>query len=108
MAVITGASIGIGLAVASALAEEGVNLVMAARQAERLEAEAKNIADRHGVKTVPVSCDVATAGGCQTLIDAVEVVRRGRHPDQQCRDPEATRRSSRRPTRSGSIIGSCM
>ncbi len=72
VAVVTGASIGIGLAVASALAEEGVNLVMAARQAERLEAEAKNIADRHGVKTVPVSCDVATAGGCQTLIDAVE------------------------------------
>ena len=73
VAVVTGASIGIGLAVASALAEEGVNLVMAARQAERLEAEAKNIADRHGVKTVPVSCDVATAGGCQTLIDAVEL-----------------------------------
>ena len=37
-----------------ALAAEGVDLVMAARQAERLEAEAKNVADRHGVKTVPV------------------------------------------------------
>jgi NAD(P)-dependent dehydrogenase (short-subunit alcohol dehydrogenase family) len=70
-AVITGASIGIGLAVANALAEEGVNLVMAARQADRLEAEAKNVADRHGVRTLPVSCDVATAAGCQTLIDAV-------------------------------------
>ena len=65
VAVVTGASIGIGLAVANALAEEGVDLVMAARQADRLEAEAKNVADRHGVKTVPVSCDVATADGCQ-------------------------------------------
>ena len=34
VAVITGASIGIGLAVANALAEEGVNIVMAARQAD--------------------------------------------------------------------------
>ena len=75
VAVITGASIGIGLAVVNALAEEGVDVVMAARRADRLEAEAKNVAERHGVRTVPVSCDVATAAGCQTLIDAVEVVR---------------------------------
>src|SRR5262245_21981168 len=72
VAVVTGASIGIGLAVANALAEEGVNVVMAARRADRLEAEAKNVADRYGVRIVPVSCDVATVAGCQTLIDAVK------------------------------------
>ena len=54
VAVISGASIGIGLAVANALAEEGVNIVMAARQADRLHDEASNVAKAHGVKTVPV------------------------------------------------------
>ena len=44
VAVITGGSIGIGLAVAKALAAEGVHLVLAARQAERLESEATEIA----------------------------------------------------------------
>ena len=40
VAVITGASIGIGLAVAEGLAAEGVHLVMVARQQERLQSEA--------------------------------------------------------------------
>ncbi len=72
VAVITGGSIGIGLAVAKALAAEGVHLVLAARQAERLEAEARDIASAYGVKTVPVVCDVATAAGTATLIDATQ------------------------------------
>ena len=53
VAVITGASIGIGLAVANGLAAEGVHIVLAARQADRLEAEAKSVADRHGVQDRP-------------------------------------------------------
>ena len=38
VALITGASIGIGLAVAEGLAAEGVHIVLAARQPERLKA----------------------------------------------------------------------
>ncbi|MBX3567074.1 MAG: SDR family oxidoreductase [Rhizobiaceae bacterium] len=71
-AVISGASVGIGLAVANALAEEGANVVMAARQADRLNEEAARVAAAHGVKTLPVVCDVATAEGTQALIEAVE------------------------------------
>ena len=70
VAVITGASVGIGLAVAKALAAEGVNIVMAARQADRLEDEARRVAEAHGVKTLAVACDVATAEGCQALVAA--------------------------------------
>jgi 3-oxoacyl-[acyl-carrier protein] reductase len=71
-AVITGGSVGIGLAIANALAEEGVDIVMAARQGDRLKDEAAKIAKAHGVKTTPVICDVATAAGCDALIAATE------------------------------------
>jgi len=67
VAVISGASIGIGLAVANGLAEEGVHIVLAARQADRLEEEARRIAERHGVRTLAVACDVATAEGAAKL-----------------------------------------
>jgi NAD(P)-dependent dehydrogenase (short-subunit alcohol dehydrogenase family) len=44
VAVITGASVGIGLAVAEGLAAEGAHIVMAARQPERLRSEAERVA----------------------------------------------------------------
>ena len=43
VAVITGASSGIGLACAEALAREGVAVVLGARRTERLESEVKRI-----------------------------------------------------------------
>src|SRR5687768_3922894 len=72
VAVITGASIGIGLAIAEGLAAEGVHVVMAARQRERLEAEAKRVAEQYGVRTLPVACDVASASGVAALVAAAE------------------------------------
>jgi len=72
VAVITGASIGIGLAVAHGFAAEGAHVVMAARQGERLSEEAKAVAAKYGVKALPVACDVATPEGAQALIAAVE------------------------------------
>ena len=50
VAVITGGSVGIGLAIAEGLAAEGVNLVLAARGAERVHEEAKRIAEQYGVR----------------------------------------------------------
>jgi len=72
VAVVTGASIGIGLAVADGLAAEGAHIVLAARQADRLEAEAAALASRHGVRTLAVACDVGTPEGTAALIAAVE------------------------------------
>jgi 3-oxoacyl-[acyl-carrier protein] reductase len=72
VAVITGASAGIGLAVADGLAAEGAHVVMAARQRDRLEQEAAHIAERREVRAVPVACDVATALGTADLIAAAE------------------------------------
>jgi NAD(P)-dependent dehydrogenase (short-subunit alcohol dehydrogenase family) len=74
VAVVTGASVGIGLAVADALAGEGVQLVLAARQQERLEAAAADLAARHGVRALAVACDVASAAGVAQLAAATKDV----------------------------------
>jgi 3-oxoacyl-[acyl-carrier protein] reductase len=72
VAVVTGASVGIGFAIAEGLAAEGVNLVLAARQEGRLTLAAEKIAAAHGVKTIAVACDVGTAEGTQKLIAGIE------------------------------------
>ena len=72
VAVVTGASTGIGLAVADGLAAEGVNVVMAARGADRLDGAADRVANTHSVETLPVACDVATADGTAALVAAAE------------------------------------
>jgi len=53
IAVVTGGSTGIGLAIAEGLAAEGVHLVLAARNGERLRAEAARIAENFGTNTIP-------------------------------------------------------
>jgi NAD(P)-dependent dehydrogenase (short-subunit alcohol dehydrogenase family) len=58
-AVITGGSVGIGLAVAHALAAEGVDIAILARDKTRVETEAAGIAKAHGVKAIGISADVS-------------------------------------------------
>lgn len=70
VAVITGGSVGIGLAVAHGLAAEGCDILIAARGGERAETEASAIAAKHGVKAIGVGADVATAEGCNAVIAA--------------------------------------
>jgi 3-oxoacyl-[acyl-carrier protein] reductase len=70
VAVITGASVGIGLAVAEGLAAEGAHIVMAARDGDRLSREAARIGETYSVKTRAVACDVATSAGCERLAEA--------------------------------------
>jgi 3-oxoacyl-[acyl-carrier protein] reductase len=70
LAVITGGSVGIGLAVAKGFAAEGANLLITARGKERVEAEADNIARAFGVTAKGVAADVATAEGCAAVISA--------------------------------------
>ena len=72
VAVITGASVGIGLAISEGLAAEGVNLVMVARQQDRLQQEATRLAERFGIKSLGVAGDVATAAGVGQVIRATQ------------------------------------
>jgi NAD(P)-dependent dehydrogenase (short-subunit alcohol dehydrogenase family) len=72
VAVITGASVGIGLAVGEGLAAEGAHIVMAARDGDRLSREAVRIGAKYGVKTRAIACDVATSAGCELLAEAAK------------------------------------
>jgi NAD(P)-dependent dehydrogenase (short-subunit alcohol dehydrogenase family) len=58
-AVISGGSVGIGLAVAHALAAEGVDIAILARDKPRVESEAAAVARAHGVKCLGISADVS-------------------------------------------------
>src|ERR1700722_19065484 len=72
VAVITGGSVGIGLAIAKALAAEGAHVVIAARNAERLEAARSEIASVAPVRVVAVACDVATLEGAAEAVRVAE------------------------------------
>lgn len=72
VAVITGGSIGIGLAVAEGLAAEGVHLVLVARQADRVQTEAARVAKQFGIRSIGVSGDVATPGAIDQVIAETE------------------------------------
>jgi len=58
-AVITGGSVGIGLAVAQGLAAEGVDIVILARDAGRVEREAAAIGQAHKVRSLGLSADMS-------------------------------------------------
>ncbi len=63
-ALVGGASKGLGLGCARALAAEGVNVVMVARGAEALNAAAATLqAECPGVKVLPVAADITTTEG---------------------------------------------
>ncbi|MBM3246150.1 MAG: SDR family NAD(P)-dependent oxidoreductase, partial [Candidatus Omnitrophica bacterium] len=66
-AIITGASRGIGKAIASSCAELGINLVIAARQREQLEETAGEIAKKYKVQVEPVPCDVSKLEDLENL-----------------------------------------
>jgi NAD(P)-dependent dehydrogenase (short-subunit alcohol dehydrogenase family) len=72
VAVITGGSVGIGLAVAEALAQEGVELLLCARNAERVKAEAQQVQAKYGVRTVGVEADVSKAADVDLVVASVE------------------------------------
>jgi len=57
-AIVTGASSGLGVTFAEALAECGTNVVVAARRYERLVKLAEELSSKHGVKVIPVETDV--------------------------------------------------
>ena len=67
-AIVTGASRGLGVHIARALASSGVNLAVAARSARQLEAVRAELVSL-GVKAVAIRADVTVAAERQELVD---------------------------------------
>lgn len=70
-ALVTGASAGIGLEFARALAREGLSVVVTARRAERLNALVAELRDNFHVDTRVVTADLAAVDGADRIADAV-------------------------------------
>jgi NAD(P)-dependent dehydrogenase (short-subunit alcohol dehydrogenase family) len=69
VAIVTGASSGLGVAFAKALAEAGADVALGARRVEKLE-ETKQLVEAAGRKAIVVGTDVSKPEDCQALVDA--------------------------------------
>lgn len=68
-ALITGASDGIGRALASQIASDGINVVLCARSRDKLEALAAELTAAHGVETMVLPADLADPGAAEAVVD---------------------------------------
>ncbi len=69
VAIVTGASSGLGVAFSKAFAEAGADVALGARRADKLEETAQLVRDA-GRRVVTVPTDVADPEQCQALVDA--------------------------------------
>jgi short-subunit dehydrogenase len=70
VAVVTGASSGIGVGLAHAIAARGAKLALVARRADRLEALAREI-EAHGGTAMALPCDVADRGAVEAAVTRI-------------------------------------
>jgi short-subunit dehydrogenase len=79
LALVTGASAGIGAAFARLLAGHGYDLALTARRLDRLDALAEELRSRHGVEALTVAADLSEAGAPGRILD--HLAAQGRHVD---------------------------
>ena len=75
-ALITGASSGIGAALARQFAARGFDLVLTARRESRLERLAEELVAQYGRQVDIVGADLASSGGVRAVLRAVETIGR--------------------------------
>ena len=69
VALVTGGSRGLGLAMVEAFAERGADVVVASRKGEACERVAERIATEYGRRALPVACNVSDWDQCDALVE---------------------------------------
>ncbi len=72
VAIVTGASAGLGEAIARSFAAEGANLVICARRAERLAQIKKELVAKHGVSVLDVAADLADPATPERVVNMAQ------------------------------------
>ena len=68
VALVCGASQGLGHAAAAALAAEGARVAVVARRKEKVEEVARALAQEHGVETLALAADLVEEGACERVV----------------------------------------
>ena len=68
VAIVCGASRGLGKAISFTLAREGVNLVICARGKELLESAAKSIKEQSAVQVLPIAADLRDVENIRSIV----------------------------------------
>ncbi|WP_159084350.1 SDR family NAD(P)-dependent oxidoreductase [Dongshaea marina] len=71
-ALVTGGTSGIGAALAEELAKAGINLLLAARNQQKLEQQAQSLTSRHSIEVATISVDLSQKDAYRELIDKSE------------------------------------
>lgn len=74
-ALVTGASMGIGVDLAECFAADGYDLILSARSADALAEVGKKLSTKYKIKATPIAADLGTPGGGTKLVE--EIAKRG-------------------------------
>lgn len=71
VAIVTGCSTGLGVQMAEALASQGAKIVAVARRQNKIDEVAASIAEKFGVETLAVRCDITDTEAVDAMVDTV-------------------------------------
>ena len=71
VALVTGASTGLGVQMANALATQGANIVCLARRKNLVDENAAAIAEKYGVKAIGIACDITDTEKVEAAVDEI-------------------------------------
>jgi hypothetical protein len=71
-ALVTGASMGIGVDLAESFAKDGYDLILTARSEDALNDVAAKLAGKYGIRATPIALDLGAIGGGHRLADAIK------------------------------------